>query len=107
MSVHSYLLTYSVTSTGSGRPESADVIRRRIAELDGLFGWKKLRDVETAFAGTTKLGVGTNQEKLNAVVEDVKKVFNNLYDADYPSSSAIITVALLVDGLGEVREFLV
>jgi hypothetical protein len=105
MSIHTFLFTYSVSPVDQKHKNIADVIRDRIARLDGEYGWKKLSDVETAFKGELNLVYESKQSKRKEAEKDITKILETVFDSDYPSYSVFISVALLVDGLHDVIEF--
>ncbi len=104
MPKHHFLLTYSVSPCGSGDKESraADKVRRKIAELEE---WRKLDNVETAFAGQLYLVSSDIEDKRSEAEEDVTKVFRAVVDELDAYSDVWVSVALSVDKLGACIEF--
>ncbi|EKO3807900.1 hypothetical protein NTE05_005175 [Vibrio harveyi] len=104
MPKHHFLLTYSVSPCRSGDKESraADKVRRKIAELEE---WRKLDNVETAFAGQLYLVSSDIEDKRSEAEEDVTKVFRAVVDELDAYSDVWVSVALSVDKLGACIEF--
>lgn len=104
MSTHTFLFTYSVSPVGDNE-RSADVIRSRIARLDGKNGWRKLDEVETAFQGDIYLYSSLKENKKTEAQAEITKILKSVFDNDYPEYRVFVSVALLVDGLHDVIEF--
>ncbi|MPS62125.1 hypothetical protein [Acinetobacter sp.] len=105
MATHTFLFTYSVSPFRSNYERDADVIRSRIARLDGRHGWTKLEDVETAFKGTLSLFESTQEGKRIEAEREIKEILSSVFDDEYPSHKVWINVALLVNGLTDIQEF--
>lgn len=105
MSIHNFLFTYSVSPVDEKDMRIADIIRKRISNLDGEYGWTKLKRVETAFEGEIVVNGIDSDAKLEQAEEKIKNILNTVFDRDHPSSKVWISVGLLVDGLKTVKEF--
>lgn len=105
MSTHTFLFTYSVSPVNQINKNIADVIRERIARLDGNYGWTKLDDVETAFKGRIYLTSALLNLKRKEAERDITNTLKTVFDNEYPDHKVYVHVALLVDGLQEVIEF--
>jgi hypothetical protein len=105
MSTHTFLFTYSVSSVHQTDKSIADVIRERIARLDGKNGWKKLDNVETVFKGEIYLVSSLLKNKQEEAERDITNILKTVFDITYPEYKVYVHVALLVDGLEDVIEF--
>ncbi|EPJ6996780.1 hypothetical protein LB169_002308 [Acinetobacter baumannii] len=105
MAKYTFLMTYSVSPFRSNYEQTADVIRSRIARLDGSHGWTKLEEVETTFKGTLTLFDPTQEGKRNEAEKEIKEILSSVFDSEYPSHRVWVHVALLVNGLTEIQEF--
>lgn len=105
MSTHNFLFTYSVSPVEQRNKNIADVIRNRIAELDGKNNWEKLSNVETAFKGEIYLSSSLLRLKRDQAKEKITQILETVFDNDYPLNKVHIYVALLVDELHDVIEF--
>lgn len=104
MTAHNFMFTYSVSPMGDDE-RSADVIRSRIARLDGQHNWTKLEYVETAFKGKIHLFSSLIDSKRSEAKAEITKILQTVFDNNYPIYKVYVSVALLVDGLNEVIEF--
>ncbi|EPX6842862.1 hypothetical protein ACW05P_002964 [Acinetobacter baumannii] len=105
MAIYTFLMTYSVSPVNAHDKDVADRIRERIADLDGTNNWVKLKDVETTFKGDITLTRPTTSGKIEEAREKIKGDLSTVFDAQNPSDKVWISVAFLVDGLGEVKDF--
>jgi hypothetical protein len=105
MSNKSFLFTYSVSPLHDHDKDCADIIRNRIARLDGENGWVKLDRVETAFKGMIDITKVTLESKREEAEKKVSNILQTVFDEKYPSHKVWISVALLVNELGGAIEF--
>lgn len=105
MSNKNFLFTYSVSPINDRDKTVADIIRNRIARLDGENGWVKLDHVETAFKGNIEITKLTKEYQRNEAEKKVLTTLSTVFDDDYPSHKVWVSVALLVDELGSAIEF--
>ena len=105
MSNKSFLFTYSVSPLNDDYKDVADIIRNRIARLDGENGWIKLDHVETAFKGMLDITKVTLESKREEAEKKVSEILETVFDEKYPSHKVWISVALLVNELGGAIEF--
>ena len=106
MSYYHFLFTYSVSPNGDGDKKTriADRVRRKIAEIEE-YGWKKLDNVETTFAGKIYLTAVGTQEKREDAEKIVTDVLRKVIDEDDAYSDVWVSVALIVNGLGQYIDF--
>lgn len=106
MSQHSFILTYSVSpySAGAQVGKIANKVRADIAAMK-IWDWKKLRDVETTFAGTLELtgfGVAEKREEALQLIAGQIECMLRLAEGFH---EVWVHVALQVDGVGGHQEF--
>lgn len=106
MSQHSFILTYSVSPYRAGAQveKIAHKVRRDIAAME-IWDWKKLRDVETTFAGTLELTGFDVAEKREEALQLIADQIQSILRMAEGSHDVWVHAALLVDGLGEHLQF--
>lgn len=106
MSHYDFLFTYSVSPIGDEDKEIkiADKVRKKIAEIE-KDGWQKLDDVETTFTGKVNLQNTTLKGKRDEAEEIVKDALREVIDYYDAYHDTWVSVALMINGLGEYVSF--
>lgn len=107
MATHSFLLTYSVSpSNDSNQHHQNQAVRLRQklnrVELDD---WTKLESVETAFSGSVHLSESILEKKRQEAQDIAWNQFKDVMDSLEAYHDTAVTVAMMVQGLGDVIEF--
>jgi len=106
MPTFNFLFTYSVSpmSDEATKIQKANSTRRQIAEIE-KDKWEKLTDVETAFAGEIYLESYIASKQRKEAQEIVSNELKKVIDENKALFDIWVSVALMVDGLGECIEF--
>ncbi len=106
MSHYDFLFTYSVSPMDDEdrKIKLADKVRRNIAEIE-MDNWQKLDDVETTFTGKVNLQNTTVNGKRDEAEQIVIDALREVVDDHDAYHATWVSVALMVNGLGEYIKF--
>jgi putative heme degradation protein len=102
MSLHYFLLTYSVKASESRYQDTADNVRKDIAKIED--DWDKLEDVETTFTGILKLTPVTDHEKTKHAERLIEEKFIPILK-EHNATKVTISCTLMVEDLGKATSF--
>lgn len=102
MSLHYFLLTYSVKANESRDQDTADNVRKDIAKIEN--DWDKEEDVETTFTGILKLTATSNTERIKQAEKLIEQKFVPILE-EHNAKKVTISCALMVEELGKATSF--
>lgn len=107
MANHVFLLTYSVSPANDDHREHqalAVSLRQKLNRVE-IEDWVKLSSVETSFSGHMYLNETIVSKKRQEAQDIVWNQFKEVMDSLSAYRETIVSVALMVQGLGEHIEF--
>lgn len=107
MANHVFLLTYSVSPENEDNHEHRDLavsLRQKLNRVE-IEDWVKLSSVETAFSGNMYLNESIISKKRQEAQDIAWNKFKEVMDSLNAYRGTIVSVALIIQGLGEHIEF--